>query len=181
MALFSDSLAVTSLLTTNRVCSHLAYFELTQHPSLSAPQDLSAPLHLFTSRVSFRLGTHHSSVYLWPNTRFHQLPAALTASHPPFTTIIIFFFRLSFLSRLIPLSQPPTSISLPLPKTLLSLSHTHSVALFFHRPFSQHRAQQKYYPPIWLHWKHFVVVFDCWYVSVCDFVAVPGFDLHFWR
>lgn len=113
-----------SLPTTNPVCSHLAYFELTQHLSLSAPQDLSAPLHLFTSRVSFHLSTHHSSVYLWPNTRFHQLPAALTASHPPFHHHHLFFFGLSWLSHLIPLSQPPASISLPLPKTpLIPPSH----------------------------------------------------------
>lgn len=43
------------------------------HLSLSAPRDLSAPLHLFTSHVSFCLNTHHSSIYLRPN---NSIPAS---------------------------------------------------------------------------------------------------------
>lgn len=100
--------AVISLQTTNR--PHPLDFELTQHLSLSAPQDLSAPLHLFTSHVSFHLGTHHSSSYLWPNSRFHQLPAALTASHPPFQRHYMVFFS-DPLAPLIPSLPPSVSTS----------------------------------------------------------------------
>lgn len=129
------------MVTDNKsCCSYPPYFELTQHLSLSAPQDLSAPLHLFTSHVSFHLSTHHSSLYLWPNTRFRRLPTALTASHPPFNTIIFFFSDPLAPFHPIPPSQPPTLISLPLPKSLSSpsfsriQSFTHPLILLSPQP-----------------------------------------------
>lgn len=81
-----------TVLTTNQAFIHLSVFELTPYPSLLDSWDPSAPLHLFTSYVSPHLSIHHSSTYLWPNTQFHQLHAALTATHPPFRSIICFFF-----------------------------------------------------------------------------------------
>lgn len=98
----------------------------------------------FTSHVSFHLTTHHSSFYLWPNTRFRQLPTARTASHPPFNTIIFFFSEP--LAPLIPspcLNFPPQSVYLCLkPSYPLSRSLIHPViSLSLQR-------NRRYYPPI---------------------------------
>lgn len=98
----------------------------------------------FTSYVSFHLTTHHSSFYLWPNTRFHQLPTARTASHPPFNTIIYFFSEP--LAPLIPspcLNFPPQSVYFCLkPSYPLSRSLIHPViSLSLQR-------NRRYYPPI---------------------------------
>lgn len=86
-----DSLTAALSLTTNQACSYLPYFELTQHLSLSAPEDLSASLHIFTSHVSFHLSTHQSSIYLWPITRLHHQPTELAASRSPFSTVLCWF------------------------------------------------------------------------------------------
>lgn len=164
------------LLTTN----HAVHIRLTlnwqQHLSLSAPQDPSAPLHLFTSHVSFHLSTHHSSLYLWPNTQFHRLPTALTASHPPFNTIIFFFQTLlpPFIPS--PLSQPPTLISLPFfpNPSHPPLSLTHSVIhppTYFAVPSACTERNRRYYLPIWHH-SHLLVFFcRCLYTSVWLYVV----------
>lgn len=127
-----DSLtAATSLLTTNRTCSHPPYFDLTQHLSLSAPQDLSTALHLFY--LSCLLPPHHTSFIFLPVAQ-HSIPPAPHRSNSlssPFQHHYIFFLRASCPSYPIPLSQLPTSISLPLPKTLLSsLPLTHPPCYF---------------------------------------------------
>lgn len=107
-----DSLTtVISLLTTNNVCSHPPYFSLTQHLSLSAPQDLSAPnCTSFTSHVSSP--PRHTSFILL-SVAPHSIPAA----SPPLEQPLI---PLSAPLSSHPPSQPPTSVILPLTKTLLS-------------------------------------------------------------
>lgn len=156
--------AVILLLTTNRACSHPPYFELTQHLSLSAPQDLSAPLHPFTYHVSFHLSTHHSSFYLWPNTRLHQLPTALTASHPPFNTIIYFFQ--TPLAPLIPspcLNLPPQSVYLCLKPSYPSLLLTHPPC-YFAVSSACTKQNRRFYLQIWHHSHLPVFVCRCRYL-----------------
>lgn len=133
-------------LNPNWDCSYPLYSNLSEHSSLLAPPVLSTRLHLHHPHISFRLPTYQSSFYLWPFTHCYLLPAAQTASHPAFNTII-FFTKASCSSQPIPLSQPPASISLPLPKTLLSpLSLTHPPC-HFSAPLSYTQENRRYYLP----------------------------------
>lgn len=128
---------------TRTVYSHPLYFNLAEHCSLLAPPVLSTRLH---PHISFHLPTYQSSLYLWPFTRLYQLPAAQTASHPAFNTIM-FFPKASCSSQPIPLTQPPASISLPFPKTLLSpLSLTHP-SCHFAAPLYCTQENRRYYLP----------------------------------
>lgn len=154
--LFSNSQQIVSL--HNRywqqtgACSHPPYFDLTQHLSLSAPQDLSAPLHLFTSHASFHLSTHHSSLYLWPNTQSHQLHTSSNSLSSPFQHHYIFFFQI-----LLPLSSHPPRLSLPPQSVYLCLKPSYPSLWLTHPPcyFAVPTActerKRRYYPPIWPH------------------------------
>lgn len=107
--------------------SHPLYFNLSEHSSLLAPPVLSTLLHL--PPPSHLLPPPHISVIFLPVTLHSMLPASCCSNSLSscFQHHYVFFFpEASCSSQPIPLSQPPTSISLPLPKTLLSpLSLTH--------------------------------------------------------
>lgn len=95
---------------TRTVDSHPLYFNLTEPSSLLAPPVLSTRLHL--PPLSSPSTSYQSSFYLWPFTRCHQLPAAQTASHPAFNTIMFFCVSPKPLAPLSPspcLNLPPQS------------------------------------------------------------------------
>lgn len=135
-----------TVLTTNQAFIHLSVFELTPYPSLLDSWDPSAPLHLFTSYVSPHLSIHHSSTYLWPNTQFHQLHAALTATHPPFRSIICFFFTTLMHATFIP---SPVSTS-HLNQTALTENPLFPATLVFQDSFSLQRAKLRNFSDFFL-------------------------------
>lgn len=109
--------------------SHPPYFDLTEHSSLSALQVLSTllpPLH-----PSHLLPPPHISVIFLPVT-LHSILSASCCSNSLsscFQHHYVFFSTASCPSH--PPPPPPTSLSLTLPKTLLSpLSLTHPPCYF---------------------------------------------------
>lgn len=136
-------------------------FELTQHLSPSAPPDLSAPLHLFTSHVSFHLSTHHSSFYRWPNnphsTSSNSLSSPLQHHH---------FFSSDPRASLIlspRLNLPPRLVYLCLLSLSVSRSLAHPVISLSFQPTQS--GNQSITPPIWFYSHLSVFVCECLSVS----------------
>lgn len=129
--------------------SHPLYFNLSEHSSLLAPPVLSTRLHL--PPPSHLLPPPHISVIFLPVTLHSMLPASCCSNSLSscFQHHYVFFFvpKASCFSQPIPLYQPPTSISLPLPKTLLSpLSLTHPPC-HFSAPLSCTQENRRCYLP----------------------------------
>ena len=98
---------------------------------------------------------------------------ALTASHPPFNTIIyIYFFKSSCSSHPIPpsLSLPPQSVYLCLKPSYPSLWLTHPPC-YFTVPTACMERKRRYYPPIWHH-SHLSVLSAGVSTSLC--LAIRG-------
>lgn len=130
--------------------SHPLYFNLSEHSSLLAPPVLSTRLHL--PPPSHLLPPPHISVIFLPVTLHSMLPASCCSNSLSSCFqhhYVGFFFvpKASCFSQPIPLYQPPTSISLPLPKTLLSpLSLTHPPC-HFSAPLSCTQENRRCYLP----------------------------------
>lgn len=102
------------------VYSHPPHFDLTEHSSLLAPQVLSTLVHLYLPLTSPSTSLHISHLSTC-DPSLHSI-SILLLEQPLIllSTPLCFFPKPSCPSQPIPLPHPPTSISLPLPKTLLS-------------------------------------------------------------